>query len=457
MPDIRVCQAVSAVFRQPYLGLLPDTFFPRRLSLPAGGELEESPFAELDLIVVGDVASQNLSRTAWDLIEKFVSEAGGTLVLVAGKRHFPLSYSFPAVDRLLPVTDLKPLTPGGAAARGPPLERGFRLKLTPEGESEAMFQFDPDAVQNRALWSSLPGHMWGLMGRAKPGANVFAFSQQPGDPETLEAERNRALIVHQHYGLGQVLWLGIDSTWRWRYRVGDKYHHRFWGQLGRWAANNKAAVSNEFVRFGPERSDIQLGEDVLIRAQWTRPFAQRFPKLTAQAEIYRVDAKSDKPQSKPQPKLETKPKSAAPSASQSASQSKPFSTVELHPAENRPLVFEGRAVALPAGEYKIKLIAKDADLGVEEITTGLYVQEPKTLELSDLSANPELLKEMAQASGGRLFLPDQIAGIPELLKPPQQQTSHPEDIRLWDDWRLLLCFFALLTAEWVLRKLNGLP
>ena len=30
---------------------------------------------------------------------------------------------------------------------------------------------------------------------------------------------------------GKVLFVGLDSTWRWRYKAGDTYHHRFWGQL----------------------------------------------------------------------------------------------------------------------------------------------------------------------------------------------------------------------------------
>ena len=45
----------------------------------------------------------------------------------------------------------------------------------------------------------------------------------------------------------RALWVGTDGTWRWRHRIGDTYHHRFWGQIARWAADNKAAAGNDLI------------------------------------------------------------------------------------------------------------------------------------------------------------------------------------------------------------------
>jgi len=236
--------------------------------------------------------------------------------------------------------------------------------------------------------------------------------------------------VQQHYGSGQVLWIGIDSTWRWRHLVGDKYHHRFWGQVGRWAADNKATAGNEFVKFGPERTDVEVGQDAIIRARWTRAFLRRFPKLKAKAKIFRTGDKHP---------------------------TKPFATLPLVPAETRPLVHEARAVSLPAGDYHIKLVVHKADLGPDEISAQLYVNEQPTLELSDLSSNRELLTQLADASHGELFYPDELQKLSERFQNPQLSTTIHQEIALWDHWLILLLFFGLLTAEWVIRKLNGLP
>ncbi|HUG90345.1 MAG TPA: hypothetical protein VML55_05910 [Planctomycetaceae bacterium] len=422
------------VFRQPYMGVLQDTFLPRRLALPADpADLHESPFAEADLVIVGDVAPEEFGDDGWRLLDKFVAEAGGTLVLVAGKQSLPLAHRSESLERLLPVTNLRPVNMAGFDQTGAPTERGFQLKLTPDGEREAMFQFDTSTEINREIWSSLPGHSWGLLGTAKPGATVYASAYRPGTEPSLEAERQYSVIVHQHYGFGQVLWLGIDSTWRWRHRVGDRYHHRFWGQLGRWAAENKAAAGNDFVKFGPERSDIEVGEDAVLRARWTQPFLIRNPRVKASVEVRRAGDASPRP----------------------------FSTVELLPSEARPLVFEGRAVSLPPGEYTLTLVVENAPPGAGDLSTSLYVHERQTLELSDLSANPELLKQIADAASptgsGRVFYPDEVAQIPALFRDPEAAVVLREETVLWDTWGVIALFFGLLTVEWVVRKLNGLP
>ena len=428
--DDRVkCERV--VFRQPYLGLLPKTFFPRTLSLPQQPvDLADSPFAEQDLVILGDVAPSDLSPAAWRLLEKFVSESGGTLVLIAGKRYLPLAYNSPLLDRLLPVTDLRPINPTGPSQEAAPRERGFRLKLTPEGETEPMFQFETDRVANRKLWAKLPGQMWGLVGRAKRSATVYATTLPPGQAAGLETERRTAMIVGQQYGLGQVLWMGIDGTWRWRSRVGDKYHHRFWGQLARWASENKATAGNEFVKFGPDRTDVETGDQVTLRARWTARFLRKFPDLKAKVEIVRLGQGAG---------------------------GTPFSTLDLNPLPTRPLIHEGRLTSLPTGDYRVKLVVTGGDLGPDEISAPLYVRGKRTLELSDLSANRGLLTQLADAGGGKLLFPDETDDLLDLFDTSHERTAIRRETTLWDHWPLLVILFSLLTTEWVVRKLNGLP
>jgi hypothetical protein len=420
----------SVVFDQPFLGLLEDTFFPRSLTWPAAPDLADSPLANADLVVIGDIASRHLPPQAWPLLEKFVSDGGGTLVLTAGKRHHAEWFGQPEFERLLPVTQPSQIVTADAFPPGTPTERGFHLLLTPEAESEAMFQFNTDPVLNRGIWAGLPGHMWGLIGAAKPGTTVFATARSTAAGLDLEKERQQAIIVRQYYGQGQVLWLGIDSTWRWRHLVGDMYHHRFWAQLGRWAAHNKSVAGNAFVKFGPDRPDVELGQDVLLRARWTGDFLKRFPQLKA-----RVEIRKDKD---------------SPTA-------KPFSTLELRPVKNQEQVFEAHAVSLPAGSYRAKLVTEQADLGTKDISANLYVTPTKSAELSDLSSNRDLLLQLAQLSNGQLVLPENVHKIPDLIRGPTASRSQRDEVLLWDHWLILTAFFILLMAEWLIRKMNGLP
>ena len=425
------------VFDQPFMGVLNDTFFARKLPLPADADdLENSPFAEPDMIVIGDVSPNDLSEKALQLLEKYVSESGGTLVCVAGKRHFPMSFQSNTLDQLLPVSGLKAVEITDASQTGPPQSRGFHLQLTQDGESESMFQFDLDTAENRSIWANLPGHMWGLLGTAKKGSTVFARAAlpNPGEQPNLEAERRDGIIVHQYYGFGQVLWIGMDSTWRWRHLVGDQYHHRFWAQLARWAAENRVSAGNDMVKFGPARTDINEGEDARVITRWKRRFLHDNPNLKAKVEVYREGRRPD---------------------------TKPFQTMDLKPVDGRPLIRDTTLVGLPAGQYRLKLVVEGGKLGDEAIEAPLYVHEKTSLELSDLSSNRELLTQIADASQGRLYLPHEAQKIPAMFIDPEDAAKLRDEIQLWGQppysWIILGCFFALLMSEWVIRKLNGLP
>lgn len=417
------------LFEQPYLGVLETTFFPKKLELPEDpSDISDSPLAELDLMIIGDVTPERFPEAAWQAVETFVRDEGGTVVLMAGKDSFPVRHRSESVLRLLPMRNLRiaDLTQGQVDL--PPEERGFHFRLTPEGERQSMLQFDTDPPTNREIWNGLPGHFWGLLGEARPGATVYAAAHASHDASLAE-ERENAVMVHQYYGFGQVLWVGIDSTWRWRHRIGDKYHHRFWGQLARWAAENKASAGNEFVRLSLDQSQIEIGEDGIVRARWQKKFLDDNPKMRAFVEIRR------------------QPDNGGP----------PFARVELTGVEDQPLSMQTRLADLPVGSWQVKLVAENADLGADDLTTAIYVLDSNTTELSDLAANRELLTQIAEASGGELLLPDTIGRLVEILKPPEEEAETRDESTLWDHWLVLLAFFALLTVEWTIRKLNGLP
>lgn len=419
----------QVVFRQPHIGLLPETFFPDQLSLPDDiDQVADSPLGELDLLIVGDVSPTEMPHESWRVIDEFVRNHGGTLVLLAGKNDFPARHFSPALKPLLPVTNLRQINLRNAPQDAAPAENGFHLQLTPEAESEAMFQLDNDQFENLNVWSHLPGHSWGLLATARPGATVFATARRADEP-SLADERANAIIVHQYYGFGQVLWIGIDSTWRWRHRIGDRYHHRFWGQLARWAARNKASAGNDFVRLSLQNNQLAPGDDAVFEARWQSRFLDLNPELKAFIELKsQSNEKADQPHSR----------------------------VELTPVDGRPLLSQARAVGLTSGTWTARLVVENANLGTE-VSTSLYVSEPLTGELSDLSANRELLTNIAELSGGQLLLPHETDSVAELLKPPDESSESREETTLWDHWLFLVLFFSLLTAEWVTRKLHGLP
>ncbi len=420
------------LFEQPFMGILGETFYPRRLNFGAiDTPIEKSPLAEFDLVVIGDVSPRDLPEPVLTQLDKFVSDIGGTVVFIAGKRQMPQQYHSATLDKLLPLTNPRVVSLLDPPTT-PPHLRGFHLRLTPDGERETTLQLAAELESNRTTWKSLPGHPWVMVGEVKPGATVLATADD-GQPLPPEMERTRALIVQQYYGLGQVLWLGFDSTWRWRHRVGDQHHHRFWGQLARTAAQNKATAGNEFVRFGLEATDIPSGQDVVFRARWTPQTLARRPGVKGMVAIYpRQNAKPDEP----------------------------VATIDLLPDPTRPAQHQGRWLAPSAGEYRAVLKIDGPPLGVaadKEVAAEFQIRGPLTKELGDVTATRTLLEQIAQASSGRLILPHQLSDLAKLIQPENLKTTESFEYTLWDHWGLMALLFGLLTAEWGLRKWNGLP
>ncbi len=418
------------VFNQPYLGVLPDTFFPRELSSKGlNPQSKSTPFDGYDLVMVGDVSPRDMPNEIWTQLDRYVREEGGTLIFSAGKNFFPLAYNSSVIEGLLPVTKLHQLQLNDAAQRRRPQDRGIRLALTPDGERQTMLQFNTDPVENQEVWDELPGHPWAILGEAKPGASVWSSVKSEKADPGLDWERQNAIFVQQFLGTGQVVWLGIDSTWRFRFRVGDTYHHRFWGQISRWASEFKASAGNEFVRLGLERPVISEGDDAVIVARWDQRFLERFPNLKVRAALKLGGADSKHPEI----------------------------TVDLKPDPDRPLIHTGRATALRGGEYSVRLVVEGADIGPTPITADLSVLEKLSPELADVSGNRPLLEQLATTTGGKFYRINEAKDVTEKFQQVKEKLSQRNEIPLWNHWLIFLVFCGLLMTEWVLRKMNGLP
>ncbi|MCA9020750.1 MAG: hypothetical protein KDA74_11440, partial [Planctomycetaceae bacterium] len=191
---------------------------------------------------------------------------------------------------------------------------------------------------------------------------------------------------------------------------------------------NKAAAGNEFVKFSLTKTDIDAGEITTASARWTQDYRDRFPEVKSTVSIVRA--------SEPD---------------------KVIASLELLNQKNQPLLQEANLPALSEGEYLLKLQTTPPIAGEKEITTPLFVHGVKTIELGNLTSNPQLLTEMAESSGGKLLTPQTINELMELLPSLKQETTKQDEISVWDHWFFLILIMGILTVEWAIRKLNGLP
>ncbi|WZO98412.1 hypothetical protein EP7_005473 [Isosphaeraceae bacterium EP7] len=420
----------AVVFRQPSLPD-PDPAATRSVDAaefpaPAPSPDLADPLGEYDLIILGDAAPSDLSPEAWSRLDRYVSERGGTLAFSAGPRSWPPLLADPTARSLIPVLDPSPVPvdPAAVDPTHPSLPSGVALHPSPAALADPlswpMLQLD---ARGGAAWGTLPRLPWVVAGRPKPAAAVLASAGE--GPEA----GGRAAIAAQPYGLGKVLWVGTDGTWRWRHRAGDAYHHRFWGQVVRWASAGRLASGSSLARFGPTRSRLPEGDAPSIQARFAEGTAGLTPDLLVAARIFRAD---------------------------DPSRTRAVAIAPLHPLPGRPRVYQGEATPLPPGSYVIRLEAPTLTAEGPPLEAPLDVNPREFGELIDLAADPAPPEQLARATGGRVFLDHEAAALPGSIRPRVHTLTRRVSTPLWDGPAALLTIFAILTAGWALRRRSGL-
>jgi hypothetical protein len=425
-------ETTSVVFDQPRINAVVEDEA-RKMGLP-DLTLPKDPEALMgyDCIILGDVSAGQLPLAERERLEKYVSERGGTLVLLAGKRSMPMEFlrDGEPIAKLLPITSPKKVD----------APSGFQVALTAEGGQTGFLRMDANLGLSAEVWDNLPPHYWAVTGRAKDGAVTLAHVPQTGAPKdptaAREIERNNALIVRQNFGFGKVVFVGIDSTWRWRFKKGDTYNHRFWSQVIRWAASDRALVAgNEFVRFGAREPVYRADQEVEIVARLSDKVKKLGPDALAGARLIR------------------KPKNG------------PEEVVGLMPLKPHPVIpreLDGAQANLPPGDYDVELVIPDIEEKLngpdgKKLRAHFQVLPADTGEMLDLGTNWLLMEDIAAKTGGKVFPAAQAAELVDLLQSRSATREYAIEQKMWRSWWTLIVFVLLLSCEWVVRKLSGLP
>jgi hypothetical protein len=415
----------STVFRQPRITKATDDDL-KKFGIPALTLPDADVLSGYDGVLLGDVEADQLVNkdkqfVNWDWLEKYIAEEGGTLVMMAGKRGMPLAHQ----QENNPVRKLLPLKT--------PVEvndiEGFHLNLTADGERSWFLQLADTPAINRLRWQTLPAHYWCITGEAKPGAEVLA--EQNGKP----------VILRQNYGFGRVLFIGLDSTWRWRFRVGDLYHHKFWGQVAQWAASDRLLPTQNAtgtIRFGTREPTFRFGSpiDVIVRA--TEVVKKLGPNSLKGVKVFKLGG--------PEPKM--------------------VNVVALALSEFSPRMLLAPLKELPPGSYAVELEIPEwaehlqgglgPDGRVQPLRSQFEILPPENEELVELSADIPMLQSIAEATKGEVFQAEQYE---QLLKKLDQQTATIEERTEYPartSWLTLVLVVLLLGCEWSLRKWVGL-
>ncbi|MCK5832334.1 hypothetical protein KAH81_01555, partial [bacterium] len=117
------------------------------------------------------------------------------------------------------------------------------------------------------------------------------------------------------------------------------------------------------------------------------------------------------------------------------------------------------SLELPAFDIGRWVINSVASLNEQSINTANYsfLVEPYSIELENVQLNTIALKAIADATGGKFFLPENIDSLDDYIQTPKLVHKERRERDIWDHPVLLIIFVLLLCAEWILRKKWDLP
>lgn len=399
----------GALSRRPWVTLESEVIDPER---PKLGLTPQDILAQ-DVLVLSDVPVDALDVNQWDAVNTLVSARGGSVILIAGTSHSVADYARqPLARSLLPfqTLDSAKLT----WKQWPGEQPAFRFVPTPIGQREAL-RLGEDVDGSLHRWQELPG--------------VYRYLQLPEkdllpgvQKLLLESSSNAPVLTERRLGAGRVLFLGLNETWRWRLKTGEREADRFWRQLVRYAAGEPYAVSRGPLALDVDKVAAAPGEVVHVRA---RSRGAKVPRETAAS--CTIDLLRD---------------------------SKAISTRLLRATGGGR--FAGDISDVPEGDYQLRVRGTAGDGSDVAVQLPLHVASSSEAEMRDVSGDPAMLARIARASGGQYLPIEQIDRLPERLAAVTASESQLIRRPLWNSPFLFVFVLACFAGEWALRKRLGL-
>ena len=367
------------------------------------------------VIILGDVTPEELTVAQQEQLRKYVVEDGGNLVLIAGETSMPAAFAGQPLGDMIPSLSA-PIDPSVA----------YNLAVTAEGATSVPTQLDDDPLASDRIWretsARLPIYNLSPISRPKPTSHVL-ISATTSD----QSSDQRAFLSWQYIGLGRVIYLSAPITYQLRYGVGDLYHHRFWGQLMRWAVAREMSSGSKTVHLLTDKNRYEVGDHAQV--------------------VLRLSA------------LDGAPLAGAQCGVQAIQDDKIVNVVEMHEEAGVPGAYRGTLSGLPAGRVTLRATGSAVDSllasegHTDPVEQVLTVDFKGTTELSDPICNLPLLNQIADASGGMLLPPAALGNaLAHLNITPDAEDTELSRTPIWDQWGYLWIIVGCLTIEWLARR-----
>ncbi|HVI73538.1 MAG TPA: glutamine amidotransferase [Anaeromyxobacteraceae bacterium] len=346
---------------------------------------------------------------------------GGGFAMIGGEQGFgEAHYGQTALADVLPVE----------AAEGLGItETAVKPHLTAEGRRHPVTSLVAGEVANEGAWAALPALP--DLNRTRPlppesGARVLLDA-----PAAPVEGRAAPLVAVREVGSGRALAVATDSSWYWGFVAAEesgssRAYQRFWNNALRWLVRDPALTP---VQVEPDRPAVEPGEPVGLSVSVRTPDYGPGAGLPVHGELVGEDGKT---------------------VARGDAVAGADGTARLELVPPGPGAYKVIASARP--RCRQEPCPPDAPV---ETATGAVAVRASGPEDADAAPRPELLRAMAEATGGAFSTADR--GLPpvHLAEADVVEVGRRKDVPIWDRAWFLAALVASLGVEWVLRRRWG--
>ena len=369
------------------------------------GELPSSreEMLNYDLIIFGDISKNLFDEQDIVWIREFVEQRSGGIIFIDGRRGGLQTFKGTKLEDVLPVNwksaagtrDIKALT------------------LTAAGKDNVALNLATKDKDNLSTWSKLPKINFMAHTEAKPGTEVLA---EVGD------QVKNPLLIFRRFGAGKVFYSATGDFWRWRYKKGDEYHHRFWNQVVGWIMEKPFTIQDKYVSLDTGKATYAAGDKADIRVRLRDDHGRVIMGSSGHVELVKDE----------------------------------FVLAKLPLIDSGGGLYTVRTQELTGGDYSIRVKVDELSEEQSKVSASFKVTEPESKELAQLTCNETLLKDIALNSNGAYFREEQIRDVQKHLETLSSGRVVETDTALWQSYWYFSLVILLFSVEWVWRKRVGM-
>ena len=394
---------------------------------------------EYDCVVAFDPDWRKLSDEQIQLLDRWVSEKAGGLIVVSGPVFTPQwtrSRQGANTEKIDTIKALYPVTFFSRSSASTFLGRtnsdsAWPIKFAEEGERATFLQLEDTAEASSEVWNEFEG-IYGFQAikSLKPGAKAYAYFS---DPEAAIDQELPVYMAGQFYGSGRVFYLGSGEMWRLR-SLDERFFETFYTKLIRHISQGRLMRDSSRGILLVDKERCSLGDSITVRATLSDEQYRPLDVPTVEASLVHESGARE-----------------------------PLALRQIPNAE-RAGTYTGQFTTTREGDYRIELPVPgvEDELLVQEIRVRLPAREVERPQRNDA-----LLAEIAKTTEGAYFVNldtamgrTTAAPLTNQISAKDQETFLPGTAdRLFDErlmsW-LLVLIAGSLSLEWLIRRINKL-